>query len=359
MENHQKILQVAVVGELQSGKSSLIDAILGKEFSPNYLATFTIENSKQRLFGRVLVRIIDTPGKNTNTFFNINLDCQQAQIFIVCVNLNQSSNLKRVDKYVTEIKKYNKNKPFILLVGTNADLESEKNITLNELAQKAEDLGCQSCFFTSAKEKTNIANLRTELCKLIEELNNKNATVARPASDSINKQKHIQKSSSFWQRHKHKIINGIIIGAFVTIAITLAIVLPVAPLLASIGLVIPFTGIALTATLAGIGATVGLVAGSVVAGIKFGIETMVNFFQRKEKIVDNANDTKKQTHHSKNKSHFLKPVIDPSNTLIKPKENPSLIFSNPLNIKSNKDEGQSYDRIASQTGALYGLSTGQ
>lgn len=297
MEN-QRYTKIVLVGNANSGKTALYKRYVEDIFEDEYIPTMSSDfKIKETIHNHRLIKLQIWDLSGDKSFRSVHSDYKGINAYLVCIDLTETSALDSAIGWVNDIKKIaESSKVPILLVGTKADLEDKRIISDEQLAQKTQQMNCEGYFITSAKDNLQVKQVFERVAELVKP---QHENVIYSALKKIQNKNPKHEKLSFWQRHKRKIIAGIIICTCVLAAIALSLVLPATvPFLASIGLVIPFTGYAAMAALAGIGAAVGLVAGSVAAVMTFGIEMIIKRLNRIRKDREDINPKKDDLHPS-------------------------------------------------------------
>lgn len=262
------LVKVVIVGDVDSGKTALTERFINNKFLGKLPTTLGVD-----------IKEVETKGSDRNIKFQI-FDCsgqesfrtilstyyERADIFIVCIDLDKPNDFNAVNEWISNVRKQNK-KAELLLVGTKVDLLAKNNLKNIQNALKQalnienhKLLTNKRFFITSAKNDIDVSLVFKKAGKIA-----------------------ARRKLSFWHRHKRNIIKGIIIGSSMVMAITLCFILPgTLPFLTSIGITIPFTGYAATASLAGIGAIFGFIIGTIVAETSIMISDIVKMFRTDE-----------------------------------------------------------------------------
>ena len=165
------ILQIGVIGDSQTGKTSLINVYNGVGFRENMIATIGYDDIVKELTSpnniNYKLKIIDTAGQEQYDSLTLNTfkKCKGLILVYSIDNENSFNNIK--NKWIEKIKDSFdiKNTP-IILVGNKIDLKDERNI-LEEEGEKLADDNNFKFFETSAKTGKNVNEIFQTLFEII------------------------------------------------------------------------------------------------------------------------------------------------------------------------------------------------
>ncbi|GFO37052.1 ras-related protein rab-18 [Plakobranchus ocellatus] len=154
----QHYLKLAILGEKQVGKTSLVTRYTLGDFNPHYLYTKAggdITHKDLQIQGKpVHVTIIDSAGHKYVRSLIKTLYRDVHGIMLV-YDVTRKNTFERLDDWLREIERVNTSHPLILLVGNKMDLEkySQVDIDQAEMSAHRHNLGHIQC---SAKTGLNV-----------------------------------------------------------------------------------------------------------------------------------------------------------------------------------------------------------
>ena len=156
-EENYSLYTLLVVGDADTGKTSMLGSFAGDGFDPTYIPTIgrdfricTIELDEFR----IKLQIWDTAGQPrfrtlTGGFY------RECAAFIITYNTTKEETFENVPYWVEEISRYAHLDPKIVLVGTNCDRVDEKVVNYTRARDFASER--QIPFFeVSSKDGTNV-----------------------------------------------------------------------------------------------------------------------------------------------------------------------------------------------------------
>jgi len=149
------MLQVALLGNSQVGKTSLLHAYAGKEFSREYVPTVFDSFQGTTVEGKYKVRLVDTSGSPDYAKLRP-LAYPQIDIFLLVFSLTDRASFHAIPRWISECQYHRPNTPFIL-VGTKLDAP-DKCVAAHE-AEAFMALGAQTYIACSAKTHTKIDDI--------------------------------------------------------------------------------------------------------------------------------------------------------------------------------------------------------
>ena len=165
------ILQIGVIGDSQTGKTSLINVYNGVGFRENMIATIGYDDIVKELTSpnniNYKLKIIDTAGQEQYDSLTLNTfkKCRGLILVYSIDNENSFNNIK--NKWIEKIKdSFDITKTPIILVGNKKDLKDKRNISKEEGEKLADDNNFKF-FETSAKTGKNVNEIFQTLFEII------------------------------------------------------------------------------------------------------------------------------------------------------------------------------------------------
>ena len=156
-DNYDLIFKIVLIGDSGVGKTNILSRFINNEFSITTQATVGVEfGSKIIKKGEKLIKlqIWDTAGQERYKSITSAYYKGSKGAFVV-YDISRKSTFDNVDKWIDELKNHGSEDVFILLIGNKCDLKSERQVTEDEAAKKAEQLKISYCE-TSALDGKNI-----------------------------------------------------------------------------------------------------------------------------------------------------------------------------------------------------------
>lgn len=146
--------KVVIIGDPGVGKTSLIIRYIEGKFKENYIPTLGVDFLTKFLeIGKDKVGtslIIWDIGGQQKWQSKLHLYLQGSDGAIIIYDITRQKTFKNLDKWITNVKKYAGNIPY-LLVGNKNDLEEDRNVTFNDAENFAKQLNDVPVLETSAK----------------------------------------------------------------------------------------------------------------------------------------------------------------------------------------------------------------
>ena len=153
----RKVMRLSIIGDSQTGKSSILNVYLGNDFTYDILSNIGIDKQsveKQMKDGnKIKIIFWDTAGQER--FHSLSSGTiKNSQGIIICFALNDKQSFENVVLWLEDVRNVSEKIP-IVLFGNKCDLVNERKVTKEEINRfvKKNDL---VYFETSAKEKINL-----------------------------------------------------------------------------------------------------------------------------------------------------------------------------------------------------------
>ena len=153
----RKVMRLSIIGDSQTGKSSILNVYLGNDFTYDILSNIGIDKQsveKQMKDGnKIKIIFWDTAGQER--FHSLSSGTiKNSQGIIICFALNDKQSFENVILWLEDVRNVSEKIP-IVLFGNKCDLVDERKVTKEEIDRfvKKNDL---VYFETSAKEKINL-----------------------------------------------------------------------------------------------------------------------------------------------------------------------------------------------------------
>ena len=156
-EIKRKVIRISLLGDAGVGKTSILNAFLNLEFSPNTVANIGVEkqNTKMKMKDGKEMKIIiwDTAGQDR--FHSIATSTiKNSQGIVVSFDVSSKKTFESVPSWLEDIKS-NNNKIPIILFGNKCDLMEKREVEEEEAEEFANKINLWY-LETSAKENINI-----------------------------------------------------------------------------------------------------------------------------------------------------------------------------------------------------------
>ena len=179
VKKSSKDMKIIIVGDMSTGKTSIIQQYLNNKLSEDYQATIVPEFHKKIIISKDIKFVIqfwDLPGQDRNITMT-NVFCKDTQGIILVCDINSDKTIENIKNWYDSIgnRQEINNIPKIILAN-KCDLlkdENKKKETLKTIKDISDEIGCINYFSTSALKGDNIKEsidyLINEMIKLAEE----------------------------------------------------------------------------------------------------------------------------------------------------------------------------------------------
>ena len=161
-ENYK--LKIIVVGDESVGKTSIIHRFCNGEFLDEYKNTICLDYlTKNIMIDNISFRLIVWDTTGSEKFRSISKSYYKSSAFAIIVyDISRKNTLENVINYIEDIKQYNGEDIYIILVGNKKDLE-KREVSEKEGKEFAKKYGLKY-FETSAKNGYNIEEIFIDSC---------------------------------------------------------------------------------------------------------------------------------------------------------------------------------------------------
>ena len=165
--SHENIHKVILLGDLNTGKTSLISRFTENKFSESNKGTLGIDFKVKQITlsngQRVKVQIWDTAGSEKFRSV-VKSYLRDSDVYVLVYDITSIESFRNIDTWMDEVDEARKEDSKIVIVGNKCDLASERVIQTSEAKRKAEELRAEF-FETSAKTGENVVELFTRLAE--------------------------------------------------------------------------------------------------------------------------------------------------------------------------------------------------
>lgn len=176
MEDGSLIFKIVIIGNSNTGKSSLLNVVSNRVFNNSYTMTIGVDFDTKvvniRKDGRVVgikLQIWDTAGQESFRSITRSYYREAAGIIIVYDITNESS-YSALNQWIEDAQYFSRENIPIILCGNKCDLDMIRSVNLRQATDFAKEKNLPY-FETSAKNTKNVNNLFEKIAELIYEKN--------------------------------------------------------------------------------------------------------------------------------------------------------------------------------------------
>lgn len=195
---YDDLFKILILGDSNSGKTSLLDRLVNNQFMNCYISTIGIDFNVKTIRlddqTKVKLQIWDSCGQErfrslTRSYY------RNSSAFIICYDITSLKSFENAKFWVSEIDKYVDDRDvFQILVGTKNDLDGLRQIKYEDGLNYAHSIGIDF-IETSAKNDVNVKNLFNHLSSELNKTKTKKLKDERIRNlEQMNKDKRIKKS---------------------------------------------------------------------------------------------------------------------------------------------------------------------
>ena len=153
----KKALKLSLIGDAQTGKTSIINRFVDNEFNINMVSTTGIDKKevsmKMKDDNEIKLIIWDTAGQERFNSISSTM-VKNCHGIIICFAINNIESFKNVINWLQDVREISRNIP-VVLFGNKCDLIDERKIS-NTGAKEFAAINEMIYFETSAKDNINI-----------------------------------------------------------------------------------------------------------------------------------------------------------------------------------------------------------
>ena len=184
-ENFDILYKIVIIGDSGVGKSNILSRYVRDEFSIDTKATVGVEFGSKILTlnnQQIKIQIWDTAGQEKYKSVS-SIYYKGAKGALLVYDISRKETFNNINRWINEIKNNSDENINILLIGNKCDLKSERQVTEDEAAKKAEQLKISYCE-TSALDGKNIEYAFDTVVEEVAKKNNSNNNEVRNDNNS-------------------------------------------------------------------------------------------------------------------------------------------------------------------------------
>jgi small GTP-binding protein len=155
---YDKVYKVLLLGDSSVGKTCFMSRYVDDRFEHTHISTIGLDyRLKTMKIGNdnIKIQIWDTAGQDrfksiTRTYF------KGANGVLLLYDITSMNSFRNIKNWLDQIKENTSDKLVVVLVGNKCDLDSERQISVDDGKQLAEHYGIKFFFETSVKKNINV-----------------------------------------------------------------------------------------------------------------------------------------------------------------------------------------------------------
>ena len=185
-----KCIKFVLIGDKKVGKSSIINALVNKEFSKEYIPTSTIPSEKYSIpeVNNFVLKITDAPGDKQFKELIIE-ELENSHFVFIVFDITNKNSYDSINSWINDLDINNHlNHLDLVLIGNKLDLEKERKVRGEDASNFASKKNMKY-YETSALNKVNIKKIFEESAKsCLQKKDDKSNTKSLSETDILNMQ---------------------------------------------------------------------------------------------------------------------------------------------------------------------------
>jgi small GTP-binding protein len=161
--NNEKSCSLVVIGDGSVGKSTIINLFRTDGFQPVYKQTIGCDFYEKQLLVRnntekISLRLWDIGGQSISSK-NLAQYLQAADGILLVYDITNKDSFNNLDDWLTKVKQYKPDTPFLYLIGNKIDLISLRQVSENEQKRFIQENNLKDSCYCSAKTGENVIKM--------------------------------------------------------------------------------------------------------------------------------------------------------------------------------------------------------